>query len=236
MENESSQSEDISIEELTRKRTPSELWDWLTQKVNEICSTDKGVQDFRLQKEHLKQLVEEIGPLAIFGNHKFGDTNQVLLQPVIGNQPYDAVVTDLRTKPASQSYIEITQSHEGENNYWRRRELLEKGFVPSYAPVIKKGAKKNRTVLIPPIATPVEERVNIELGRISEAAKIKEGKNYPANAALIVSFDDTPPFQEVIDNEKLDSFVNRNILNLDLRFSTLYLVGRDIFREFSLNK
>lgn len=228
-------NEHVSQKELTKKRTPSELWNWLISKVKQICSTDEGMQDFRLQKGLLKQLVEEIGPLAIFGMHKYADNNQILLQPVIGNQPYDAVVTDLRTKPASQTYIEITQSHEGENDYWRRCELLKKGYVFSYAPVIKTGTKKTKMqVSIPPEATSVEERVKNELERILAAAKLKAGKQYRPNTCLIIFFDDAPPFQEVTDNKKLDSFVNKNILYLDLRFSALYLVGREVFREFSL--
>ena len=113
-------NEGISREELTKKRTPSELWNWLIQKVKKICSTDEGIKDFRLQKRHTKEFVEEIRPLAIFGMHKYADNNQVLLQPVIGNQNYDAVVTYLRSKPAYQSYLEITQSCEGKNDYWRR--------------------------------------------------------------------------------------------------------------------
>jgi len=232
-------NEGISKEELIKKRTPSELWNWLIEKVAQLGSTNEGMKDLRLQKGLVKQLMEEIGPLAIFGMHKYADNNQILLQPVIGNQPYDAVVTDLRTKPASQTYIEITQSHEGENNYWRRCELLKKGYVPSYAPVIKTDTKKTKMqVSIPPEATSVEERVKSELERILAAAKGKEGKDYPANTSLIILFDDTPPFQEVVDNKELDNFVNKNILNLDLRFSALYLVGsgRVIFREFSLIK
>lgn len=230
--------EHISHEEITRQRTPSELWNWLIQKVEQICSTQQGIKDFRLQKGRLlKRLVEEIGPLAIFGMHKYSDNNQILLQPVIGSQPYDAVVTDLRTEPASETYIEITQSHEGENNYWRRCELLEKGYVPSYAPVTKKRVKNGKIrASIQPEATPVEERVKNELERILIAAKKKEGKDYPANTSLVILFDDAPPFQEVVDNKELDSFVNKNILKLDLRFSSLYLVGstRITFREFSL--
>jgi hypothetical protein len=231
--------ERVSQEELTKERTPSELWNWLIQKVKQICSSDEGMKDFRLQKGLVKQFVEEIGPLAIFGMHKYGDNNQIRLKPVIGNQPYDAVVTDLRNNPPSQTYIEITQSHEGENDYWRRCELLKKGYVFSHAPVIKTDTKKTKMqVSIPPEATSVEERVKSELERILAAAKGKEGKDYPANTSLIILFDDTPPFQEVVDNKKLDNFVNKNILNLDLRFSALYLVGsgRVIFREFSLIK
>jgi len=223
-------SERVSQEELTKRRTPSELRNWLIQKVDQICSTDEGMQDFRLQKGLVKQLVEEIRPLAIFEMHKYADNNQILLQPVIG-KPYDAVVTDLRTNPDSLAYIEITQSHEGENDYWRRCELLKKGYVFSYAPVIKTSLKKPKMqVSIPPMATSVEERVKNELERILAAAKRKAGKLYPSNTYLIIFFDDTPPFQEVTDNVKLDDFVSKNILNLDLRFSALYLVGREVFR------
>ena len=113
-------SECVSQDDLTKERTPSELWDWLIHKVKQICSTEEDIEDFRLQKGLTKELVKEIRLLAIFGKHKFGDTDQVLLQPVIGNQNYDAVVTYLRSKPAYQSYLEITQSCEGKNDYWRR--------------------------------------------------------------------------------------------------------------------
>jgi len=230
-------NEGISKKELTEKRTPSELWSWVIQKTDQIYyCTDEGRRVLRLHKGLVKQLMEEIRPLAIFGKHKFGDTEQVLMQPVIGNQPYDAVVTDLRTQPPTRGFIEITQSHEGRNNYLRRCELLGKGYVPPYAPVIKTGTKKNQAVSIPLEADSVEGRVENELGRILVAAKKKESKDYPANTSLIIFFDDAPPFQRVMDNEKLDSFVSRNILNLDLRFSMLYLVGRDAFREFSLVK
>lgn len=86
------------------------------------------------------------------------------------------------------------------------------------------------------MATEVEERVKNELERIRDAAEKKQGKDYPRDTSLIIFFDHTPPLEEVIDNVELDNFVSKNILNLDLRFSTLYLVGRDILREFSLAK
>jgi len=38
-----------------------------------------------------------------------------------------------------------------------------------------------------------------ELERIVEAARNKERKDYPANTSLIIFFDDTPPFREVIN-------------------------------------
>jgi hypothetical protein len=180
--------------------------------------------------------MEEVLPLSIFGKHKYGDTDRVLLQPVIGNQHYDAVVTDRRTKPPTRSFIEITQSHEGRDNYLRRCQLLEKGYVFPYAPVIKTRTRKGWAFSIPSEADLVVGRVQNERQRILAAARGKEGKEYPPNTSLIIFFDDAPHFQEVMDNEKIDRFVSTDILNLDLRFSTLYLVGRDVFREYSLVK
>jgi len=227
-------------EEIEKQRTPSELWDWLNQKVKQICSTKEGLKDFRLQKGLLKKLPEEVAPLVIFGKYKFGDTDQVFLQPVIGNQNYDAKVIDKRTEPASETYIEITQAHEGKDDYFRRCELLEKGIVFSHASVIKTGKGKNRSVSIPPEATSVEERVENELDRILTAAKRKAGKDYPANTSLIIFFDDMPPFEEALklNNTAIDSFVKKEIMNLDLRFSQLYLVGeaKEIFREYIIKR
>ena len=237
-------NEHVSKKELEKERTPSELWDWLIQKVNQICSTEEGRRTFRLQNDkekHVKKLVEEVTPLAIYGKQKYGDTDQVFLQPVIGPQNYDAKVIDKRTEPASVTYIEITQAHEGEDNYWRRCELLEKGIVFSNAPVIKTGKGKNRSVSIPPEATSVEERVKNELNRILDAAKRKAGKDYPPNTSLIIFFDDTPPFEEalkVINHTTIDSFVKKEIMNLGLRFSQFYLVGeaKEVFREYPIKR
>lgn len=221
-------TEYVSKDEIEKERTPSELWDWLIQKVAQICSTQEGLEAFRLQKGLLKKLPEEVSPLAIWGKHKLGNTDGVFLQPVIGNQNYDAKVIDNRIEPVSESYIEITLAHEGEDDYWRRRQLLENGIVFSKAPVIKMGKGKNCSVSIPPEDTSVDEGVKNELGRIIDAAKRKASKDYPANTSLIISFNDTTLSEErlkVLNCPTIDDFVKKKLMNFDLRFSHLYLVG-----------
>lgn len=214
-----------SKDEIEKERPPSELWDWLNQKVKQICSTQEGLEAFRLQKGLLKKLPEEIAPLAIFGKKKFGDTDQVLLQPIIGSQNYDAKVIDKRTNSASVTYIEITQAYidksDGKKQYLRRLELLERGCTHHEGEV--------------------EESVKNELDRIIAAAKRKAGKDYPVNTSLIISFDDTTLSEErlrVLKCPTIDSFVGKEIMNLDLRFSQLYLVGeaQDIFREYTIKR
>ena len=158
------------------------------------------------------------------------------MQPIIGKR-YDAVVIDLRSNPVSQSYIEITQSHEGENDYLRRLVLSRQGFV-FYGPPNKKGTKKTGLqVSIPAKAFELGEVAEGELKRIFEAARRKETKDYPTNTSLIIFFNDNLTFRRAVGNNQLDIFVRKNILSLDLRFSTLYLVGQHkMFREFRLSK
>ena len=234
--------ESISIEELTKERTPSELRRWWDRKNEEVYySTNEGREGLILHnKKPAKQFVEEILPLVKFGERKFGDTNEVLLKPVIGNQCYDAVVTDLRTEPASQGYIEITQSHKGESGYLdflRRLVLYNGGLVGTHDKVTRTGTKKTgMQVSASPEALPVEKVAEDEQEEIRCAAENKAGKNYPVNTSLVIFFDDRNlHLPRVVDDAQLDDFVNREILELDLRFSALYLVGLvNVFREYSL--
>lgn len=232
-------NESVSIEELAKARTPLELLYWVELKMDQIGSTDDGERALRLREGLAKQLIEEVYPLAIFGWHKFGNTDRILLQPVIGNQSYDAVVTDLTCEPSSLSYVEITQSHEGETEYLRRLDLQQRGFTFGHSPITKKGTKKTGLqVSVEPQVVHPSDVAKDELERIVDAAKRKAAKDYPTNTSLIIVFDDDGFFQRATDDATLDAFVKKHILNLDLRFSTLYLVGRrkNVFREYSLGK
>lgn len=231
-------NEILSKEELTKERTPPELWTWWTQKNDQIYySGEKGRKGLRLHRgfEFAKEFTEEVFPLAKFGIQKFGDTDQILIQPVIGDQNYDAVVTELRTQPASKSYLEITQSHEGEQEYLRNFVLLKEGSVFRFGKVTKTRTRYGIQISQEPDGAEVEKAAEEDLERILDAAKKKIGKAYSANTSLLIFFDDTLHFPRVIDDARLDSFAREKILNLGFRFSSLYLVGWDhVFREYSL--
>jgi hypothetical protein len=230
-------NEVIEIEELTKKRTPLELLNWVNWKRDQIASTEDGERTLILHQGLVKQFAEEVYPLALFGQRKYGDTDGILMQPVMGSQGYDAVITDLRTKPATESYVEITQAHEGENEYLFRVVLSQQGFAFGHSRAIKKGTRRNRQVSIHPQVVDPNEVATKELRKIVDAVKRKAAKDYPISTSLIVIFEDDWFFRKALDDRHLDSFVRRNILKLDLRFSMLYLIGWKVtFREFSLAK
>jgi hypothetical protein len=227
----------LTSEDLTKKRTPPELYSWWRKKSDELYKfSSESRKAYRLHEGLAKPFMEELFPLSLFGKRKFGDIDKIFLQLIIGNQRYDAILTDLRTDTAWHSYIEITQSHNGKEQYLRDLVLYKKGSVFTFDNVIKTGTKKTGIeVSVQPLIVDVEKAAENDLNNILAAVKKKTGKIYPANTSLIIFFDDRLHFPRVIDDIQLDDFVKKNILCLDLTFSSLFLVGFDhVFREFNL--
>jgi hypothetical protein len=224
--------------EIAKERTPRALLRWVEETFDRDNVTEAFVRAIRLRRGRAKQLVEEIYPLATYAARKYGDSESVWVKPVLGNQNYDAVLTDRSHCPALVSYVEVTQAHEGETEHLRAVYLDEHGYVPGTGPVHKTGTKKTGLHVSPELeAVPVVETAHSELRRIAEAVKRKESKAYPDSTCLVVTFDDGPMFREVIDEAAIDQFVVDNLKGLDLRFSALCLVGKHkhIFREYALS-
>jgi hypothetical protein len=224
--------EEITEDAITKKRTPKELIMWVEEKIK---TTDE--KTIRLRQGLAKQLVEEAYPLAIFAFKKYGETESVCVKPVIGNQNYDAVLIDNSHPPASVSYIEVTQAHEGEDEYLRAFLLQKNGYVPVTGSIQKEGTKKKGLRVSARLeAVSVTEVAESELRKIVDAILRKEGKNYPVDTCLIVKFDDGYMFRHAADNITIDRIVHENILGHNLHFNEIYLVGKfkKIFRQYAL--
>ena len=76
----------ISVEELNRKRTPSELMKWVKLKMNQIGSTDEGEKVLRLREGPAKQLMEEVYPFPGKDLDKYIDKYGIDLLVVDGKQ------------------------------------------------------------------------------------------------------------------------------------------------------
>lgn len=228
--------EEIIAAEITTERTPRELINWVESKVDTVASTDSGEKTIRLRQGLAKQLVEEY-PLAIFAFKKYGETNLVCIKPVIGNQNYDAILTDNSYSPALISYVEVTQAHEGEAEYLRAFHLQEYGYVPGTGTVKKEGTKETGLRVSAQLeAESVGTVAERELTKIVDAIGRKEGKSYPANTCLVVKFDDGYMFRHAVDGAIIDRFVHDRIVGRDLHFNEVCLVGKfkKVFRHYDL--
>jgi hypothetical protein len=97
----------VTEEELTVKRTPQELVEWVENKIEEIARQEGGKKAIRKREGCCKKLMEEIYPLSIFAGFQFGDKSNIMLQPVIGSQNYDAVITNYAFSPPYESHTNV---------------------------------------------------------------------------------------------------------------------------------
>ena len=183
--------ESISEEDLQIPRSAADFRSFVEEAIGRMGSTREGKELIRLKKGIAKQLVEEALPLCLLCDSYFKTDPMVTVKHVLGNQNYDAIITDKRPQPAPFRYLEITQAHEGENEHLRMLALQRDGHVNVLGNVRKKGTKRTGiTVEVKNEAKQHNEVLAIELERIKEAVNRKVGKPYPQNSGLLVVFDD----------------------------------------------
>lgn len=213
--------------ELTKERSPEELAVWIEYKMAEIAAQDGGKEAVRLRKGLCKQLVEEVYALHIFAQTRFNGISNITLRAVLGNQNYDAIITDNSSQPAKVSKIEITQANEGEGEYLQRLMLNERKWAPAAPGQIEKRGTKNTGIVLTTktAAVNVEEYPDVQIGFITSAFSRKIGKNYEPGTELLIMFDDVLGFREEEHLRKLSAFVNTDLGSQAAGFSAIHVVG-----------
>jgi hypothetical protein len=148
-----------------------------------------------MRKGLCKQLVEEVYPLSIFACLRFNVSQNITLQPIIGNQKYDALITDHLYNPPQTSKLEITQAHEGESEYLRRLILQEQGWAPVSGQIEKSGTKNTGIKLITnSVAKRLDDLLNEQIALIRDALYRNLNKEYENDTALLIMFEDVVSF------------------------------------------
>ncbi len=216
----------ITKEELKVGRTPKELIEWVDHKIKEIAQQEGGKRAIRMRKGHCKQLMEEIYPLSIFGKFQFGDRNDVTLQPIIGNQNYDVLITDHAFSPPRESKLEITLAGE---EHLKREVLQECGYAPITGVVEKTGTnhKSTKPKYSSCLGTGgLEDYLNGQKCLIDSALERKLKNKYDCNTSLLIMFYDFgTSFDKTDIRELLCQFVKDELGPKATPFSAIYLVS-----------
>nr|WP_026736164.1 hypothetical protein [Fischerella sp. PCC 9605] len=216
----------VTEEELTVRRTPQELVEWFEHKFQEITQQEGGKEAIRMREGLCKEFIEEVCPLSIFASFRFGGRNNVTLQPVIGNQNYDVLITDCAFSPPHVCKLEITQAHEGENDFLRRLMLQKQGWTPISGPIMKTGTKNTGIELRANIVTrDVEDYQNKQINLIIKALKGKIRKKYESDTSLLIMFWDLIEVNETDVREALYRVVEDELEPRKIPFSALYLAS-----------
>jgi hypothetical protein len=216
----------INKNDLETPRHPSQIRQWVENKINEIDSSKEGKHAVRFRKSLTKELIEEALPLGIFCEKYFGVSELVKVQHVIGNQNYDAIIYDERVEKTTLKYLEITQAHEGQDANSRMQVLEEKGHVNLLGAVDKQGTKHTGfSITVENVAVEHSATFNREVQRIYDAAKRKSEIAYPKNTGLIIIFDDYIAIRDEADSLQLVEFIQNEVLPVLNNFSKVFIVG-----------
>lgn len=215
----------VSNEEMEEQRLASELLQWVTTKLDQLGGTEGFRAALTTGKGGLKELVEEIYPLALWGE-TLPNSHEVLLHPKIGSQNFDALVTDVRGV-IEPFYVEITQAHKGYQEYLRKVHLESKKWAPGPSGTIKSTGTRARglTVEAGRLLTTLDAVVQETEGLIEDAVSRKIQKTYPQFTRLLIVFEDRLIAREKGIEDKLRGAINRAVAGHQISFSHIYLVG-----------
>ncbi|WP_292796793.1 hypothetical protein [Nostoc sp. NMS7] len=214
----------VTKEELTKKRTPKELRECFECKIEEIIQQEGGKKSLRMRKGLCKEFIEEVYPLSILASIEFEDRNDIMLQPVIGNQNYDALIFE--NESSSLSMLEITQA-QSNDDYLKREMLDEKGYAPISGCIKKQGTKNTSIKFESNLSTRHPENFNEQNKLISEALSKKNEKGYDSSTSLLIMFQDIgvgAPDEEYV-REKINRFIKDEVSSKEILFSAVYFVS-----------
>lgn len=213
------------------ERTPAALKSWVDSILKNLKTTAQK-NDMRLKKDLAKPFHEEIVPLSCLVSHKFGRKRGVTVKPVIGNQPYDAVIR----LPGRTIKVEIANAIDGYDDSLRMEYLALHGHVCMSGDASRTGTKASGGIVqVTNEARNHEEYRSKLLERIEKTIKRKLRNRYEPGTLLAVVFEDYLPFDKKKDGTAMESIFSHQVLAAVMaKFSGLVLLGQSgrFFKEY----
>ena len=107
--------------EIERPRRPDDLFEWVRETYEQFGQTKVGRSTFRLRDgPFLKEFHDETWPLASYAHLFHRGRNEVLFQPVLGSQRYDALIK--ASSGEVINHVEVTTALHGEAGHQENRD------------------------------------------------------------------------------------------------------------------
>ncbi|MBI5911402.1 MAG: hypothetical protein HY848_15805 [Betaproteobacteria bacterium] len=210
---------------LEEAHTAAEYLQWVRTLISRVKEEPDGLKQIRLRMGPAKELMNEAFPIGLLASTYFDGSEQVSIRLKIGNQNYDAIVSDCRSNPSSVQYVEVTLASDGEDDYLRMRVLHESGEVSGLGSVNKSGTQRTGlTIHVEREMVSQPEVLRQESDRLAQAIARKLGKAYPPNTLLLVGFDDTMAFDRPDNIANLEATIATYLPQLRA-FHSVAIVG-----------
>ena len=112
--------------DMSRRRTPSELHQWVEDRCEELASSPEAKAYARQGSKLVKKLFDEIRPLALFAFKAFGNASGTWVIPNLNNDNFDGTV---EFADGRQLFVEITYAKDGHDDSLRMEVLAKEGHV-----------------------------------------------------------------------------------------------------------
>ena len=193
-------------------RNARELREWVLEVHRALGETVESKTALRLETSPLiKRFKHEICPLSSYAWLFHRDRTDLLFQPVLGNQPYDAQILDRATAACVQR-VEITVALDGEIGYQehlRMHHLVQHGRAPATGAVFLRNPDGSVPEVPFDMVNHDEARDQVlEQVRIAIARKL--AKQYKEQTFLIVEFSGVH-FAFPEDREAVRSFASNQL-------------------------
>jgi len=220
-------SEILDRADMERPRSPQELRTWALQKCADFGASPEGKRFARSGAELPKKFYDEILPLSIFALHEYGSRTDVLVQPHLGNDNFDAKIEIKKASGPQAIFVETTYAKDGYDESLRMEVLTREGHVWLTGPVSVSGLRgtPNRFVSVEPEAASHTETVENYLQLLEARVVAKSQVSYGKDHVLLVAVDDYRPLVQDCDWQLLDQRARSLISRLRLDFGRVAMVG-----------
>lgn len=217
----------LDATDMTQARTPAEFVAWVERKGSELSASAEAKAFARSGAVLAKKFYDEIFPLARFTAHEYADRNDVLIQPNLGNENFDAHVMLGNGRKRQDVFIEITCAKDGYDLSLRMEVLASEGGVFLTGPVTRSGRKgsPDRRVSVEPSAVDHLENLNNYFTVIEERLRAKADVRYGNNHILLIAVDDYHALSENPDWPRLATFAGALLRTLALDVPRVVFVG-----------
>lgn len=214
----------ITPEEIAQDRSPAEFVAWFERFLEKTRSDRSCRQEILLRQGLAKPVYEEAFPLYRLLAVKQAAWSGRRFRNVLGNQPYDVLVTP--PIAGAFSFLEITTADNDQAEAVRMEVFVEKGTVSAISPVTWTGTKRTgRTVEISEDMQLHSDTVKRKRDQIVAAIERKSQRDYPAGTALLVYFDDYTAFADPDDHPVMAEVLSATREVWRRKFCSLYIIG-----------
>jgi hypothetical protein len=217
----------LNAADMAQARSPENLRSWVSQKCRELAQSPEAKGFSQSGAPLAKKFHDEIYPLSVFVAHEYRGRGDVLIQPNLGNDNFDAKVTITGSSGAQTTFIEITCAKDGYDESLRMEVLLKEGGVFMTGPITKSGRRgaPDRIVKVTPEAASHNETLERYLQLIETTVEAKSQVRYGPQHILLVAVDDYLALIQDCDWPLLDQRAKSWTSRLPLDFGRVVFLG-----------